>query len=82
MASPGALDEHPPQSHEESESVLETSTVPTLACQSAEQFVAEITVTMLQVDELKARIPGARGRADEIVDETRNFIVCQAGIIR
>jgi hypothetical protein len=53
----------------EPRAALDRAAVRAGACARAQQLVAEIAVARLHVDEAKSRVAGARGRADEIVDE-------------
>ena len=54
--------------------IFKTAAVVTRACVCTQKFVAEITVTVFDVDEVKPEIVCDTSRGDEIVDD---LVVCR-----
>jgi len=61
--------------------VRETTLVFATACQRTKKFVAEIAVTVFDVDEGEPGPLGANRRVDEIPDDLFNFRIRQTGIV-
>ncbi len=59
----------------ETGSILEAATEATGAIHPAEQFVPEVAVAMLDVDEGESGLLGAHGRRDEIVDQLLQVVI-------
>ena len=61
--------------------MLEAATVLAGPIEGAQQLVTEVSVTVLEIDELKSGVPGALARAHEVLDQPIQLRVGHARIL-